>query len=46
MIIRILLAAGADPRAASPRFGKPRDLALKGGHKEAARLLDSAGKRH
>jgi ankyrin repeat protein len=44
-IIRMLLAAGADPQAASPKFGKPRDMALKGGHKEAARLLDSARKR-
>jgi ankyrin repeat protein len=44
-IIQMLLAAGADPEAASPKFGKPRDMALKGGHKEAARLLDSATKR-
>jgi ankyrin repeat protein len=43
-IIRMLLAAGADPRATSPKFGKPRDMALKGGHKDAARLLDPARK--
>ena len=38
-IIHMLLAAGADPHAASAQFGTPRDLALKNKHEEAARLL-------
>ena len=40
-MIRVLLAAGADAKASSPKFGTPRDLALKNKHDEAARLLDS-----
>jgi ankyrin repeat protein len=38
-MIRALLAAGADPRVSAGKFGTPRDLALKAGHAEAARLL-------
>ena len=41
-IIRMLLAAGADPAAESPKFGTPRDLARKAGHEDAAKLLESA----
>jgi hypothetical protein len=38
-MIRALLAAGADARIASKQFGTARDLAVKGNHEEAARLL-------
>jgi len=38
-MIRLLLAAGADSRVTSKQFGTARELALKGKHEEAARLL-------
>jgi ankyrin repeat protein len=38
-MIRALLAAGADSRIVSKQFGTARDLAVKAGHEEAARLL-------
>lgn len=44
-IIRMLLAAGADPKATSAQFGSPRDVALKNKHEEAARLLEPVAAR-
>lgn len=38
-IVKMLLAAGADPNVSSEKFGTPRDLALKQKHAEVAALL-------
>jgi ankyrin repeat protein len=43
--IRMLLRAGADPKATSGKFGTPCDLARKSKHAKAARLLEEAMKR-
>ena len=42
VLVRMLLAAGADPSLASKSLGTPRDLALKNRHDEVARLLSGA----
>jgi ankyrin repeat protein len=39
-MIRVLLAAGADPHLRSGQFGTARELALKAGHDKAAQLLE------